>query len=47
MAAAIAQLTRIVTLPLLTAIWRAISHDLKLRREGADLAARAQALGTP
>ncbi len=46
-AAAIAQVARVVTMPLLTAIWLAIYHDLKLRREGGDLAARAEALGTP
>ena len=45
-AAAVAQTARIVTMPLLTAIWLAIYHDLKLRREGGDLAARAEALGT-
>lgn len=39
-----AQATRIITLPLGTALWLAIYHDLKLRREGTDLAARAEAL---
>jgi hypothetical protein len=45
-AAMIVQLARIVTMPLITAVWLAIYHDLKLRREGGDLAARAEALGT-
>lgn len=40
-----AQATRMVTLPLTTALSLAIYHDLKLRREGADLAARTEALG--
>lgn len=42
--AAIGALARLVTLPLLTAAWLAIYHDLLLRREGGDLAARAEAL---
>lgn len=41
---AIAASAGIVTLPLLTAVWLSIYHDLKLRREGGDLAARAEAL---
>lgn len=45
-AAMVVQLARIVTMPLLTAVWLAIYHDLRLRREGGDLAARAEALGT-
>lgn len=36
---------RVITMPLLTAVWLAIYRDLKLRREGTDLAARTQALG--
>lgn len=43
--AAVAALARVLSMPLLTAAWLAIYHDLKLRREGADLAARAEALG--
>ncbi len=43
--AGIATIARVVTMPLLTAVWLAIYHDLRLRFEGADLAARAQALG--
>lgn len=39
-----AQATRVITLPLTTALSLAIYHDLKLRREGADLAARTEAL---
>jgi len=42
---AIGALARLVTMPLLTAMWLAIYHDLILRREGGDLAARAEALG--
>jgi hypothetical protein len=42
---AIGGLARILTMPLLTAVWLAIYHDLILRREGGDLAARAEALG--
>lgn len=37
----LAQATRVFTLPLGAALWIAIYHDLKLRREGADLAVRA------
>lgn len=39
-----AQATRVITLPLTTSLSLAIYHDLKLRREGADLAARTEAL---
>lgn len=42
---AIGALARVLTLPLLTAVWLAIYHDLILRREGGDLAARTEALG--
>jgi len=42
---AVGGLARILTMPLLTAVWLAIYHDLILRREGGDLAARAEALG--
>jgi hypothetical protein len=38
------QLARLLTLPLLTAVWLAMYQDVKLRREGGDLAARAEAL---
>ncbi|MHB8813777.1 MAG: hypothetical protein ACYDAE_10970 [Steroidobacteraceae bacterium] len=38
------QLVRLLTIPLLTAVWFAIYQDLILRREGGDLAARAEAL---
>lgn len=38
------QVARLLTMPLLTAVWFAIYQDLKLRREGGDLAARAEAL---
>ena len=41
---AIAATASVVTLPLVTAMWLSIYQDLKLRREGADLAARAEAL---
>jgi hypothetical protein len=34
----------LLTIPLLTAVWFAIYQDLILRREGGDLAARAEAL---
>ena len=40
----ISSLSRLITLPLLTAVWVAIYHDLMLRHEGSDLAARAEAL---
>ena len=43
--AAIATIARLVTMPLLTAVWLAIYRDLKLRLEGSDLTARAEALG--
>ena len=43
--AGIATIARVLTMPLLTAVWLAIYQDLRLRFEGADLAARAQALG--
>jgi hypothetical protein len=42
---AVSQVVRLLTMPLLTAVWLAIYHDLTLRREGGDLAARAEALG--
>lgn len=42
---AIATAGNIVIVPLFTAMWLSIYHDLKLRRGGADLAARAEALG--
>lgn len=42
---AIGGLARILTMPLLTAVWLTIYHDLIMRREGGDLAARAEALG--
>lgn len=41
---AVAAVARLLTMPLLTAVWLAIYHDLKLRREGADLAERSEAL---
>jgi membrane-anchored glycerophosphoryl diester phosphodiesterase (GDPDase) len=41
----ISSLSRLVTLPLLSAVWIAIYRDLMLRHEGSDLAARAEALG--
>ncbi|HEX4269689.1 MAG TPA: hypothetical protein VHY36_17510 [Steroidobacteraceae bacterium] len=41
---AAAQVARLLTMPLLTAVWLAIYQDVKLRREGGDLAARAEAL---
>lgn len=41
---AASQLVQLLTIPLLTAVWFAIYQDLKLRREGGDLAARAEAL---
>lgn len=39
-----AQIGRLFTMPLLTAVWLAIYQDMRLRREGGDLAARAEAL---
>jgi hypothetical protein len=42
---AVSEVVRLLTMPLLTAAWLAIYHDLTLRREGGDLAARAEALG--
>ena len=42
---AIGALARVLTVPLSTAVWLAIYHDLILRREGGDLEARAEALG--
>jgi hypothetical protein len=39
-----AQVARLLTMPLLTAVWLAMYQDVKLRREGGDLAARAEAL---
>ena len=41
---AIGQVARLLTMPLLTAVWLAIYQDLILRREGGDLVARAEAL---
>lgn len=41
---AIGQVVRLLTMPLLTAMWLAIYQDLILRREGGDLAARTEAL---
>lgn len=41
---AVSQVVRLLTMPLLTAVWLVIYHDLILRREGGDLAARAEAL---
>lgn len=41
---AASQVARLLSMPLLTAVWFAIYQDLKLRREGGDLAARAEAL---
>lgn len=41
---AVGQIGRLLTMPLLTAVWLAIYRDLTLRREGSDLAARAEAL---
>jgi len=38
------EVARLLTMPLLTAVWLAIYQDLKLRREGGDLAARTEAL---
>ena len=43
---ALAALGNVVIIPLLTAVALAIYHDLKLRREGGDLAARAEALSS-
>ncbi len=43
--AALALIARVVTMPLLAAVWLAIYHDLRLRLEGLDLTARAEALG--
>ena len=40
----ISSLSRLITLPLLTAVWVAIYRDLTLRHEGSDLEARAEAL---
>lgn len=42
---AVSQVVRLLTMPLLTAVWLAIYQDLILRREGGDLAARTEALG--
>lgn len=41
---AVSQVVRLLTMPLLTAVWLAIYQDLILRREGGDLAARTEAL---
>lgn len=38
------EVARLLTMPLLTAVWFAIYQDLRLRREGGDLAARTEAL---
>jgi hypothetical protein len=38
------QIARLLSIPLLTAVWLAIYQDVRLRREGGDLAARAEAL---
>jgi hypothetical protein len=38
------QISQLLTLPLLTAMWLAIYQDVRLRREGGDLAARVEAL---
>ncbi len=38
------QISQLLTLPLLTAMWLAIYGDVRLRREGGDLATRAEAL---
>ena len=43
--AALALIARVVTMPLLAAMWLAIYHDLRLRLEGSDLTARTEALG--
>lgn len=43
--ASASQVGRLLTMPLLTAVWLAIYQDLRFRREGGDLAARAEALG--
>ncbi len=43
--AVISAFAQLLTVPLLTAAWVAIYHDLTLRREGTDLSARAEALG--
>ncbi len=40
----VSQVARLLTMPLMTAVWFAIYQDLRLRREGGDLAARAEAL---
>lgn len=41
---AVGAVVRLLSMPLLTAVWLAIYYDLKLRREGADLAERTEAL---
>lgn len=41
---AASEVAKLVTMPLLTAAWFAIYQDLRLRREGGDLAARTEAL---
>ncbi len=41
---AVAALGNVLILPLFTAMWLSIYQDLKLRREGGDLTARAEAL---
>jgi hypothetical protein len=38
------ELARLLTIPLLTAAWLAIYQDVRLRRDGTDLAARTEAL---
>jgi hypothetical protein len=42
--AAVSQVVRLLSMPLLTAVWLAMYQDLVLRREGGDLVARAEAL---
>jgi len=39
------QIVQLLAMPLLTAVWLAVYQDVRLRREGGDLAARAEALG--
>lgn len=41
---AVGQISQLLTLPLLTAVWLAVYQDVRLRREGGDLAARTEAL---
>lgn len=44
--ASIAPISRIVTAPLFTAVWLVLYQDLKLRRQGEDLATRVGALSS-